>query len=328
MQTKKEALLALLHGEKADFIPEVYSTMKDVVFPGDRYIDFEHFDPYGTGPDAWGVLWTNRGPNMIVDGNMVAANFKLFDSMEDWKEHVHFPDLDYMPLEQIFGGMTQAMHVNPETDVVSCLMLSGQFERMNEMIGMEEALCAFYEYPDEVHEFFDAMCEYKLKCIDLACEYLHPDVIHMHDDWGTERNMFFAPDTWREFVKANEEKYVKRIHEHGAVYIHHSCGFIKQIIPDLIEIGVDAIEPMMVNNDMGECLEKYGDQITLMGGINNRVIDSENSTPEQIFAEVQGAMEAYAHKGRYIPYYIPAMEKKWFIYMDAVTKTGAHIFGA
>ena len=62
MQTNKEALLALLKGEKADFIPEVYSTMKDVVFPGDRYIELgDKFDPYGTGPDAWGVLWTNQG---------------------------------------------------------------------------------------------------------------------------------------------------------------------------------------------------------------------------------------------------------------------------
>ena len=85
MQTNKEALLALLKGEKADFIPEVYSTMKDVVFPGDRYIELgDKFDPYGTGPDAWGVLWTNQGPDPIIDGNMVAKDFKLFDDMDEW----------------------------------------------------------------------------------------------------------------------------------------------------------------------------------------------------------------------------------------------------
>ena len=87
MQTNKEALLALLKGEKADFIPEVYSTMKDVVFPGDRYIELgDKFDPYGTGPDAWGVLWTNQGPDPVIDGNMVAKDFKLFDDMDEWKE--------------------------------------------------------------------------------------------------------------------------------------------------------------------------------------------------------------------------------------------------
>ena len=80
MQTNKEALLAILRGEKADFIPEIYTTMKDVVFPGERYIELgDKFDPYGTGPDAWGVLWTNQGPNPMIDGNMVAKDFKLFD---------------------------------------------------------------------------------------------------------------------------------------------------------------------------------------------------------------------------------------------------------
>lgn len=323
MQTAKEALLALLKGEKADFIPEVYSSMKDVVFPGDRYIELgDKFDPYGTGPDAWGVMWTNQGPNPLVDGNMVAKDFRLFETMEEWKDRVKFPPLDFMPIEQIFQAMCGGMHVNPETDVVSCLMLSGQFERMNQMIGMEEALCSFYEYPDEVHEFFDAMCEYKLKCIDLAHKYLKPDVIHMHDDWGTNNNMFFSPEIWREFIKPNEEKYVKRIHELGMLYIHHSCGYIRQIIPDLIEIGVDAIEPMMVSNHLDECLEQYGDQITFMGGIDNQMIDRAETTEEEIRAEVRRAIDAYAKKGRYIPYYIPTMEQKWFIYMDEVNKYG------
>lgn len=326
MQTAKEALLALYRGEKADFIPEIYSTQKDVVFPGDRYIELgDKFDPYGTGPDAWGVLWTNQGPNPVVNGNTVAKDFKMFDDMDEWKEHVKFPPIDFMPVEQIFQGMCAGMHVDPETDVVSCLFLSGQFERMNQLIGMENALCAFYEYPDEVHEFFDAMCEYKLKCIDLAYKYLKPDVYHMHDDWGTDANMFFSPELWREYIKPNEEKYVKRIHEYGGIYMHHSCGYIKQIIPDLVEIGIDAIEPMMVKNDMAECLEKYGDKITFCGGIDNRIIDREDSTEEEIRAEVRRAMDAYVGKGRYIPYYIPAMENKWFVYMDEVNRYGREI---
>lgn len=144
----------------------------------------------------------------------------------------------------------------------------------------------------------------------------------MHDDWGTNNNMFFSPDIWREFIKPNEEKYVKRIHEYGMLYLHHSCGYIMQIIPDLVEIGMDAIEPMMVRNDMDECLAKYGDKMTFFGGIDNQMIDMEESTEEEIRAEVRRAIDAYAKKGRYVPYYIPAMEKKWFIYMDEVNRYG------
>lgn len=327
MQTRKEALLALYRGEKADFIPEVYTTQKDVVFPGDRYIELgDKFDPYGTGPDAWGVLWTNQGPNPVVDGNTVAKNFKMFDDMDEWKDKVKFPPLDFMPIEQIFQGMCAGMHVNPETDVVACLILSGQFERMNQMIGMENALCAFYEYPDEVHEFFEAMCEYKLKCIDLAYKYLKPDVIHMHDDWGTNNNMFFSPEIWREFIKPLEKRYADHIHELGMLYQHHSCGYITQIIGDLVEIGVDVIDPMNVTNDIDSIMEQYGDKITICGCIDNQLVDNPDTTEEEIRAEVRRVMDKYAGKGRFVPYYIPIDEKRMGIYIDEVNKYGQTIF--
>ena len=327
MQTRKEALVALYRGEKADFIPEVYSTQKDVVFPGDRYIELgDKFDPYGTGPDAWGVMWTNQGPNPVVDGNTVAKDFKLFDDMDEWKDKVKFPPLDFMPIEQIFQGMCAGMHVNPETDVVSCLILSGQFERMNQLIGMENALCAFYEYPDEVHEFFEAMCEYKLKCIELAHKYLKPDVIHMHDDWGTNNNMFFSPEIWREFIKPLEKRYADRIHELGMLYMHHSCGYITQIIGDLVEVGVDIIEPMNVSNDIDSIFEQYGDKITICGCIDNQVLDHPDTTEEGIRAEVRKTMDKYVGKGRFVPYYIPINEQRWGIYMDEVNKYGQNIF--
>lgn len=325
MQTPKEALLARLKGEKADFIPELWTTHKNILFPGDRFIDFKNFDPYGTGPDAWGVLWTNQGPNPEIHGNTVAKNFKLFDDMDEWKEKVKFPPLDYMPLEQIFQGMCQARQVNHEEDAVCCLILSGQFERMNQLIGMENALCAFYEYPDEVHEFFDAMCEYKLKCIDLAYKYLKPHIIHMHDDWGTSNNMFFSPELWREFIKPNEEKYAKRIHQLGMIYMHHSCGYIQQIIPDLVEIGVDAINPMMVNNDIDFVMENYGDKITIVGGLDNQMMERPGTTEEEIRKEIRQKMDKYVNKGRYLPFYIPTSEEVFAIYVDEVTKYGKEI---
>ena len=256
MQTNKEALLALLRGEKADFIPEVYGTMKDVVFPGERFIELgPNFDPYGTGPDAWGVLWTNQGPNPMIDGNMVAKDFRLFDDMEHWKDHVKFPPLDFMPLAEIFGGMCAGMHVNPETDVVSCLLLSGQFERLNQMIGMEDALCAFYEYPDEMKEFLEAMCQYKLKCIDKAVEHLHPDVIHMHDDWGTNSNMFFSPEIWREYIKPLEARYVKRIQDYMVIVGDHELSISHPRKKDFLRALDD---PYIPHAPMFRALEALG----------------------------------------------------------------------
>lgn len=326
MQTNKEAMLSLYRGERADFIPNPYGVIKEVVFPGERYFDMKNKDPYATGYDDWGVKWSNRGPNPIIDGQTVAKDFRLFEDMSEWKKHVKFPKLNPLKIKMILNGMMKGMQINRKTDVVTCLMLSGQFERMNEMIGFENALCAFYDYPDEVHEFMDAMCEYKLKCIDIAYKAIKPDVIHMHDDWGTDDNMFFSPEIWREFIKPNIKRYVERIHSYGMLYQAHSCGYIKQIIPDLVELGVDAIDPMMVKNDVGECLEKYGTQMTFFGGIDNLGIDGPNFTEERLRKETRDAMDKYANKGRYVPYYAPATVESWGIFQDEVEKYGKKIF--
>ena len=156
MQTNKEALLAILRGEKADFIPDFYTAAKDLPFPAERYVNMKDPDPYGTGPDAWGCMWTCLGPNPQVDGSTIAKDFIAFENMDEWKQKVKFPKINPFIYKIIFKKMQEAMGVNRNEHAVSCLLLSGQFERMHHHIGMENALCAFYEYPDEVHEFFNA----------------------------------------------------------------------------------------------------------------------------------------------------------------------------
>lgn len=325
MQTEREAILALYRGERPDFIPEPCSVIKDVVFPGDRYFNPMEFDPYGTGPDAWGVMWTNQGPNPMLDGNTVAKGFRLFDDIEDWKKKVRFPDLDHMPVREALLGMAAGMKVDREKHVVSCLILSGAFELMNEMIGFENALCAFYESPDAVKEFLNAMCDYKLKCIELAHEYLKPDIIHMHDDWGTNSNMFFSPEMWREFIKPIEKRYVDRIHELGMLYQHHSCGYITQIIPDLIELGVDAIDPINVSNDVEFIMNNYADKITIIGALDNQLYCKPGVTPEQIADDIRKTMDAYVNKGRYLPYCVPQSETAFAVCCKTIGEYGSQI---
>ena len=319
MQTKKEALLAIYRGEMPEFIPAETTCTSGVVFPGDRY-----FGENVTGDDWWGVNWTQLGPDPGLDGSMVTPFTELFEDMEEWKDKVKFPDLDKLPVKQILEGMSA--NLDRENNVTHVLMLSGAFERMNEMVGMENALCAFYECPEAVREFFEAMCEYKLKCINLAYEAVHPDIIHMHDDWGTSSNMFFSPEFWREFIKPIEKRYADRIHELGMIYEHHSCGYITQIIPDLAEIGVDCINPLNACNDMVWIKENYGDKITLKGGIDNQRIDMAGVSEAEIRREARRAMDAYAPGGRYIPAFIYSSARVRDIFNDEVEKYGASIY--
>ena len=322
MQTQKEAILAMMKGEKTDFIPDYFKGVKEVVYPGDRWMDLE--DPYSTGPDAWGVRWTSLGPDPFIDGTTIEPGFTLFEEMDEWKEKVKFPSISLEEAAGFMNGMKIPVGYNENEHALSVLFCSGTFERMNELVGMENALTAFYEYPDEVHEFFEAMCEYKLQCIEKAYEAVHPDIIHMHDDWGAEKNMMFSPDLWREFIKPNETRYTKKIHELGMIYQHHSCGYISQVIPDLVEIGVDVIDPFMAENDQNLIFE-YGDRITFAGGLNNRIFDGPGTTPEERLAELQRGFDSYGNKGlRSYPYYIPTDRERFAEYKANVEKLTQH----
>lgn len=327
MQSAREAMMAIFSGKgQAERIPgHRCGHYKPMVFPGERYIKFP-FDPYGTGPDSWNVLWTNLGPNPAIDGSMVAAGFKLFDDFADWKQKVMFPDPSKLPLEQIFGAMEKNMQIDRTQDVVEVLLLSGQFERLNEMIGMEDALCAFFDEPELMHEWMDAMCEYKLKCIELAAEYAKPDIIDLQDDWGAAKNMFFSPEIWREFIKPNEKKYADRIHELGMLYRHHSCGYIMQIIPDLVEIGVDILEPVMVCNDVEWILDNYGKQICVAGGVDNQRIERPDASEEDIIAEAHRCIDTYAKRGRYIPDFVATKAEVSRLFSTEVDRYGVAAF--
>ena len=148
----------------------------------------------------------------------------------------------------------------------------------------------------------------------------------MKDVWVCSQ--MFSEIPYDQWMSVEGPKIVKACHDANVMFIGSVAAAGEEpedwepIMRDMESIGVDAIEPMMVSNHLDECLEQYGDQITFMGGIDNQMIDRAETTEEEIRAEVRRAIDAYAKKGRYIPYYIPTMEQKWFIYMDEVNKYG------
>ena len=92
------------------------------------------------------------------------------------------------------------------------------------LMGFENALCALLTEPEEVSAFLDALMEYKLKLIDKLAQYYKPDVLTFHDDYGTQLNLFFSPEIFRELFKPQLKKAVDRCHEHGMFFELHSCG--------------------------------------------------------------------------------------------------------
>ncbi len=114
------------------------------------------------------------------------------------------------------------------------------FETMQQLCGMENFLAEIALESKEFYQLLDDMLAFNLRWIDkwVSLEY---DGLHFADDWGGQRRLMINPKTWRRIFKPRYAEMFKRVKEAGMDVWYHSDGYINDILPDLIEIGVDVI---------------------------------------------------------------------------------------
>ncbi|SHH95393.1 Uroporphyrinogen decarboxylase (URO-D) [Sporobacter termitidis DSM 10068] len=195
------------------------------------------------GKDWFGVnwLWLEGDPAPVPDSH------PLLEDICDWETAVHFPDLDSWNWADA-PKIDRLDKFDRENNLFYFVNHNGPFERMHALLGFENSLMALLTEPEEVGRFLSAMVEYKCRLIEKIAKYYRPDILAFHDDYGTQRAMFFSPGLWRELFKERLRKIIDCAHENGLIFEFHCCGFIEDIIPDMCEIGVDALQIMPIND--------------------------------------------------------------------------------
>jgi uroporphyrinogen decarboxylase len=129
---------------------------------------------------------------------------------------------------------------------------------------------------DFAHELFEHLTAYSLVAgKEMVAQGI--DVLWLGDDFGTQRAMLLSPRIWREFIK---ERYGRLIaaykDQNPSLKIAYHCdGYIEPIIPDLIEIGLDILNPIQpLSMDPAEIKRKYGQQLSFWG-----TVDVQNTFP-------------------------------------------------
>ena len=314
MKTSKEIMRSLYQHEQSERILPNADVVAGVIMPGDFFVGGPE------GEDAWGVRWTNTGESLQYDGFTPTPGYSVLKDIRDWKDVVRFPDYSKIPLQPIFDMMLKA--VDRGTQLLNGVLLCGTFERMHSLMGMENAMCAFYDEPNAVHELFDAITDSRIDALEHMIDIIKPDVIRINDDWGMNRNMFFPEALWREFFKPIEKRYAEYIHGKGLPYEHHSCGYIAPLIEDAIEVGIDALNPWNLCNDIESLMKKHGKDIFFIGGLDGQLIDTPSTTEEEIRKEVRRAIDAYGSLGLYSPFYIATNQEREMITIDEAYRYG------
>ncbi len=159
------------------------------------------------------------------------------------------------------------------------------FERMQFLRGTEALFRDLAWGTAEVYRLRDMLHEFFLREIEMWCR-TDVDAISFMDDWGTQKALLISPKLWRSFYKPLYKDYCDLIHAAGKKVFFHSDGHIFAIYPDLIEVGVDAVNSQLFCMDIEEIARRYKGQITFWGEVS-RQDTLPFGTPEDCRAAVR-----------------------------------------
>ena len=154
-------------------------------------------------------------------------------------------------------------------------------------------------------EFLDRVMAWNLDVLKSVLDRLGPslDIVKFADDLGTQDSLLISPDMYRRFIKPRHARMVEEINKYGCKVLFHSCGAVRPLIEDFIEIGIDALNPVQISAagmDPAELKSQFGDRIVFWGGGVDTQVVLPTASPQQVKDEVQKNMEALKEGGGYV----------------------------
>ena len=157
------------------------------------------------------------------------------------------------------------------------------FEQLQFIRGSENLYLDLADPPAELLAFMREQHAFYCELLE-AWARTEVDALRFMDDWGSQRALLIAPRLWRELFKPMYRDYVQIAHSHGKKLFMHSDGHITAIYPDLVEIGMDAVNSQLFCMGV-ENLTPFAGRITFWGEI-----DRQHLLPEGTPAEIDRAV--------------------------------------
>jgi uroporphyrinogen decarboxylase len=235
-------------------------------------------------------------------------------------EPVHFPlanartpeDIEAIPwpvmtAEEAAFIRAQAAHWRRTTDYAALACFGGNIlENGNFLFGFAEFMMRLAADRDLVECFFDRLVRWHIANLEVflpAVEGL-VDIVAVGDDLGTQTSLIVSPATYRQMVKPRQAKVYEHIRRHSSAHLFlHSCGAIEPILGDLIEIGIEIINPVQIGAAGMEpetLKRKYGEHLTFWGGGCDTQHTLPHGTVADVEAEVRRLVETFKPGGGFV----------------------------
>ena len=269
-------------------------SLRDV--PEDKILE-----PSGLRRDVWGIGWRNTGTfwspveHPLKDATIDdlqrypwpdPSDERRFERVKEEAEFLYkntsFALVAKEP-SHIYGVLTQAVYLRGMENFFVDLAMNKEFARELMEKVSEYHLKLYGRYLEEVGEFVQ--------------------IVHTSDDLGTQVAPYFSPAMYREMIKPKQKRLMAHIKDRSeAKILYHSDGAISALIDDLIEIGVDIlnpIEPAVKGMDPSLLKASFGEKLGFHGGISQQRVLSKG-TPDQVREEVKKRIQELGRGGGYI----------------------------
>ena len=192
----------------------------------------------------------------------------------------------------------------PDKAIVMLVHRTMLFMTACEFFGAEEALVRLISGDEVLEEFLRLQGEFAADSFRYACGQVQGavDVCWLMDDVATQRALMMRPDLWRTCFKEILRREVEAIHANNMYVLFHSCGAIREILPDLIEIGIDGVLPFQTTAggmDAESIARDFGGKILLYGGIDIQQLLTFGSEKD-VRHEVRKNIDLFASHGGYV----------------------------
>lgn len=267
-----------------------------------------HNLPKEGGQQTRRVSWTGAMHETHSQGGMpyswhVGGYFKRKEIQEEWYEKYGNPfDDEFRPGAQHQKILKTKIETLEKHDYPFVLVTqTGSFwEILMEGLGYSGIAYAMRKDKQYLKNYINNIKDIILHAWKLILE-LDVDVIGLADDLGQKGRGLLSPAQWREFIGPAYRELMDFAHKNGAWTWMHSCGFIEEFLPDLIDHGLDAIQSLepAAGVDIERVVDNYGDKMVFVGGMDSTRTLSFG-TVEEVIADTKKCLKAGMPNGGYI----------------------------
>jgi len=230
----------------------IYAYLDDVYGRIRRRSSFKGKIVYG----KWGLGWDTQQEGLFI------ADHPLAD-LNKFKDY-SFPDPND---DKLLITAKKIIEKYSNEYIICSYHVLCLFERAWALRGLENFMIDMVTNRYFVEELLDKITDYQVRIAERYVE-LGIDCGRTGDDYGAQNGLMFSPNLWRNLFKPRLKRIWEVYQKAGIPVMHHSCGDIRAIIPDMIEMGLDILNPIQPEAMPFEELGKYSKNIVFYGGLS------------------------------------------------------------